>query len=373
MRAEMSFKSMLKVTRPRAYGRFSCLAGQCPDTCCAGWEVVIDPEAAMRYREMTGEMGGRLRAALENTDGEESFRLDAGRCPFLNGQRLCDIQAALGEGALCRTCRQFPRFFHDYGALREEGLSLSCPEAARLMMAAEDGMALETQVDAALNVMPNDIDAALYMDLRAMRLELMGLIQNRDYALEERMALCIMMARDAQKRLMAGQDALTVCRAYRDMHYCKKRLDEARALLYSGRDVKIIWARWLDELDRLETLNPIWKRHIEMMRGGDTAPIYGADGEYERLLLYYIYRYFLESVYDRSAYRAVKLAVWSVAVIRRLHASRRAEEQTSRIELAHLFSREIEHSEENLDAVRGLLGDVHLGGWRWMVKLCLDA
>lgn len=368
----MNIKHMLKVTRPKAFGRFSCLAGACPDTCCAGWEVVLDEETAARYRVLPGKMGARVRQAIEVTDGEENFRLVNGNCPFLNGQRLCDIQAALGEAALCRTCRQFPRFFHDYGALREEGLSLSCPEAARLIMTAEDGMQLETQQDDALNVTPNDIDAALYMDLRAMRQELTALLQSRSHAFGERMALCVMMARDAQQRLNRGQDAVTACFAYRNAAYCRHRLDEARDAALSGRKVPDIWARWLSEIEQLERLNPIWTEHMKAMKSAALPALSGVDDEYERLLLYYIYRYFLESVYDGAAYGTVKMAVWSVAVIRRLHAALHAEEQTRRIELAQLYSREIEHSLDNLEAVRALLGNAHLGGWRWLVKLCLD-
>ena len=32
------------------------------------------------------------------------------------------------------TCRLYPRFYADFGSLREAGLSLSCPEAARLIL-----------------------------------------------------------------------------------------------------------------------------------------------------------------------------------------------------------------------------------------------
>ena len=29
-------------TIPDYYHEFSCIAGACPDTCCAGWQIVID-------------------------------------------------------------------------------------------------------------------------------------------------------------------------------------------------------------------------------------------------------------------------------------------------------------------------------------------
>ena len=33
---------------PDYYGAFRCLAGACPHSCCAGWEVVIDQDTAPR-------------------------------------------------------------------------------------------------------------------------------------------------------------------------------------------------------------------------------------------------------------------------------------------------------------------------------------
>ncbi len=35
----------MRYRRPHYYEQFSCIAGVCPDTCCAGWQIVIDEEA----------------------------------------------------------------------------------------------------------------------------------------------------------------------------------------------------------------------------------------------------------------------------------------------------------------------------------------
>lgn len=40
----------------------------------------------------------------------------------------------LGEDVLSVTCREHPRFWEEYGARRETCLSISCPEAARLLL-----------------------------------------------------------------------------------------------------------------------------------------------------------------------------------------------------------------------------------------------
>ena len=35
---------------PDYFYQFACLAGDCPHSCCIGWEVVIDEDTARRYR-----------------------------------------------------------------------------------------------------------------------------------------------------------------------------------------------------------------------------------------------------------------------------------------------------------------------------------
>ena len=39
------------IVYPDYYRQFSCIAGDCEDTCCAGWEIVIDPKSQQRYRQ----------------------------------------------------------------------------------------------------------------------------------------------------------------------------------------------------------------------------------------------------------------------------------------------------------------------------------
>ena len=41
----------MKNIYPSYYKKFRCVADKCPDTCCAGWEVVVDPPSERRSRE----------------------------------------------------------------------------------------------------------------------------------------------------------------------------------------------------------------------------------------------------------------------------------------------------------------------------------
>lgn len=124
----------MKVRVPNYFNEFKCIASECEDTCCAGWEIVIDDETHKRYEKVEGEFGDILRSKIVKSDGENIFLLNNGNCSFLNEKKMCEIYINLGEDHLCYTCQQFPRYTEEFLDLKEVGLSLSCPEAARIIL-----------------------------------------------------------------------------------------------------------------------------------------------------------------------------------------------------------------------------------------------
>ena len=121
----------MRLTVPDYYDRFRCIASRCTDNCCIGWEIGIDPAALADYQSQPGAFGDRLRAAIQPGDPPYFALTGAGRCPFLNGENLCDIYCQLGENHLCAICDQHPRFHNWFGEEKESGLGLCCEEAAR--------------------------------------------------------------------------------------------------------------------------------------------------------------------------------------------------------------------------------------------------
>ncbi|HII4416300.1 flagellin lysine-N-methylase [Clostridium perfringens] len=124
----------MKVRVPNYFNEFKCIASECEDTCCAGWEIVIDDETHKRYEKVEGEFGEILRSKIVKSDGENIFLLNNGNCSFLNEKKMCEIYINIGEDHLCYTCQQFPRYTEEFLDLKEVGLSLSCPEAARIIL-----------------------------------------------------------------------------------------------------------------------------------------------------------------------------------------------------------------------------------------------
>ncbi len=124
----------MNVYVPEYYPRFRCIASECRNTCCAGWEIDIDPESLARYQRMTGEFGARVKRSV-SLDGTPHFILsERERCPLLNRDNLCDLILHEGEGALCQICRDHPRFRNYFSSRVEMGLGLVCEEAARVIL-----------------------------------------------------------------------------------------------------------------------------------------------------------------------------------------------------------------------------------------------
>lgn len=136
-----------RMIRPGYSEGFRCIGPECEDSCCQGWAVPIDRAAYERYQALPASP---LRVLLEenmvrtqneaNSAHYAKMRMTAElECPILTEEKLCRIHAELGEEFLCKTCATYPRMVSSIDNLEEKALSLSCPEAARLVLL-DDGL-----------------------------------------------------------------------------------------------------------------------------------------------------------------------------------------------------------------------------------------
>lgn len=51
----------MEYTYPAYFYDFQCVASECTDTCCAAWEIMIDPVSLKKYRKYPGFFGNRLK------------------------------------------------------------------------------------------------------------------------------------------------------------------------------------------------------------------------------------------------------------------------------------------------------------------------
>lgn len=113
--------------RPDYYDDFECIAGSCRHTCCAGWEIDIDPDSMALYRECPDIM-------CHIKDSSFILQGDDERCPFLNDKGLCDLILKYGEDILCDVCTEHPRFYNYLDDAEYIGLGLCCEAALDLIL-----------------------------------------------------------------------------------------------------------------------------------------------------------------------------------------------------------------------------------------------
>ena len=330
--------------------QFHCLAGDCPDTCCKDWQIILDEDALARYRAMPGPLGEQVRAALVTENGETRFREEGGRCVLLRADGLCPIQAAYGAEALCRTCYTHPRFTEEYGQTAELTLSLSCPEAARLLLTHEAPLRIETQDDGG-PVVPNELDPELYPALLAARQAFFRLAQDRSRPIEDRLALILLLA-----RRFGG-------RGYQDRSLVRLARLRSRA----GR----FFPCWM-VLNNMEHLTKRFESMLDAAMRQDAPPAaFRAElaVPYENLLVYFLFRYALKAVNDRQLLPRVAACVFHLLCLRELLDD--AGSETALCAAASLYSKEVEHSEENQQLLLKLFRRKTLT-WQYLVSV-LDA
>ena len=326
---------------------FSCLAGQCPDTCCKDWEILLDDDSIRRYAAMPGVLGEQVRAALITGADGTMFRLEDGHCALLREDGLCPIQCAFGEEALCRTCRTHPRFLEEYGATQELTLALSCPAAAlRLLTQEEPLRCVETQTDEPIS--PNDLDPDLYLTLLLARKTAFTLAQNRALPLSERMGLLLLFAARVQRALDATRWdwAEAASMQFADLTLCRRQQLRLRRLMRPEGAFYPGWAV-LQNMEHLTARFPaLLGRAIRTEPRGDFDERFPAQAE--NLLVYFLFRYFLKAVNDGQLLPRVECCVFHVLALRYLCGLEDAADAAALQPVVSLYCKEVEHSEDNL-------------------------
>ncbi len=187
-------------TYPHYYKKFQCIASDCEDTCCAGWAITIDPKSLKKYRHADGAMKMRLKDSVDWK--QKCFKQREHRCAFLNDENLCDLYTGMGPDSLCWTCRTYPRHIEVFDGVREVSLCLSCIEAARIILGTKEPVRfLSSENDKEESCEDEDFDFFLYTKLSEARDVIFEILENRGLSSELRMALCLALAHDLQRRV----------------------------------------------------------------------------------------------------------------------------------------------------------------------------
>ncbi|PPK80232.1 lysine-N-methylase [Lacrimispora xylanisolvens] len=385
----------MQFTIPHYYHSFHCIAAQCSDTCCAGWAIMIDDQSIKKYRAQTDSLGKKLLNGVDWKKG--CFKQKSGRCAFLNEANLCDIYTDAGPSMLCKTCRQYPRHTEEYEGVRELSLSMSCEEAAKLILGLKEPVRFLTKEDDREESYP-EFDFYLFSKLMDVREEVITLLQNRNRDIPLRASMVLGLVHDLQRRIREGKlyqtEELTA--RYRNPSCEEFFRMKQREYRVSDRERYEIMKNWFPLLDKLEVLNQEWPFYIGELKAllTDKGPEYYEktrenfyeylDSEPERkrewnqwleqLLVYFIYTYFCGAVYDEQPYVKVKMAVICTIFIAELAQAVYIQNGGSLtfnefVRLVHRFSRETEHSDLNLNAMENAFRTEKTFGLKEILKV----
>ncbi|MBQ2841744.1 MAG: flagellin lysine-N-methylase [Clostridia bacterium] len=335
----------MKNTFPAYYKQFACIADKCTDTCCAGWTVVADEESLNKYEALKSSFGEKIRSVISvDEDGDTVFTPVNNRCPFLLENGLCEMYIELGHEALCRTCRQYPRHIAYFGARCETGISLSCPEAARIIMQSGEPISFETETTLDFP-QPTDIDAELYFTLIDARKKAIDILQNREFSIARRICAFLNFSEIISpfvKHLECNEIRKAIAADYftqEEIPFSQRRLNRAIQKYFS-------------DFRSLEMLDTSWKETLSAAKNADAdeyaEKISEYEWEYEHLMVYFVFRYFMTAVFDGDLLTKSKFAAVSFIVIQRLQASVNADKKI-RTKIIQRYSKEVEHSAFNMD------------------------
>lgn len=323
---------------PDYYKEFQCIAGECKDNCCIGWDIMIDEESYKEYQAVKTPFKARLDQGI--CHGEEPhFRLDAKkRCAFLNDQNLCDIYMELGEDALCEICTQHPRFHNEYGHILQSGLGIACEEAARLILEEAD-FHLEEVCSK-----EGDFDEWAE-ELMQIEIRLLNLLNKKELLIDERINQVYDLTAAYQEQFnLTGELSRDLIKKEIPSNHILKKMQQKEYL----KD-------WFDFYENLDYMDEDFYEIVKKSKESVSDVILQSDENVsyiERLISYFIYRHFIKSYEDDNFLGKIKFAILSCLMIECMNAYCKKQKLTfDRIDIAKMYSKEIEYSEENMDEI----------------------
>ena len=366
----------MKYTIPYYFGDFKCVAAECEDTCCAGWAIMIDEESLEKYKNMEGAFGNRLRNSIDWENG--SFCQYNKRCAFLNEDNLCDLHLEAGEHALCDTCRDYPRHKEEFEGIREGSLSLSCIEAAKLILGSKESVQFVSFEDDVEDEEYEDFDYLLYTKLEDAREKIIAVLQNREIDIMMRIGMVLELAQKMQDALDAGEIFRMddVLESFGEMEAILEFEKNLSKHMIGENEYCATMRKMFRVFSKLEVLKDDWPEYVkkaEFILYADGQSSYennrhafhqssGLKGNQyeewanylEQLMVYFVFTHFCGAVYDDNILGKMQSAIVSTILIQELAMARWLEQGKTLsfydvVDIAHKVSREIEHSDVNLN------------------------
>ncbi|MBO4901919.1 MAG: flagellin lysine-N-methylase [Lachnospiraceae bacterium] len=383
----------MRYVYPHYYHDFACTAGDCPDTCCAGWQIMIDDGSMERYEQYVGSFSERLAKGIDWNGGCFKQGKDK-RCSMLNDDNLCDMIINMGENHLCRTCKLYPRHVEEFEGLREWSLSVSCPVAAHIVLSCEEPVHFTEENDDDDDPLINefdDFDFLLFTELEDAREVIYKILQDRSHTIDERIRYLMELGKQLQtcveenrisdmqdiyREFAKAQDAGTLAELcddddLPDLSDPLQRYDFLQENFSILLKLELLRDDWQEVLTAEKNMLAQGRTHyaqfreafVKIMETQDWWPVF-----LENYLMSFVYTYFCGAVYDDWIDTKIMLGVFSVVFTEEFimnewlagadaqaAAGKPAISRDACEKVAYRYVREVEHSDLNLNALEEFL------------------
>lgn len=314
---------------PKYYSDFRCIADRCTDNCCIGWEIDVDSDTLDKYRNFDGKLKDKIMSAISDDDNPH-FILENERCRFLNDKNLCGLLLEIGEENLCEICSEHPRYYEWFDTLTEVGVGLCCEEAARLILTSDFSLVCDKEFE----------EDTLTTTLFSARDTLFEIINNKRLS----PALKAMNILKFAEKLQPLLDV-------EDIDGIRKLTKTYEADTTLPKSEKIRIKELIAVFEGLEALSESWTKKLTALKNS-TEKTCENGLDYDGILSYYVFRYFIKSAADGDVMSKAAIVVSSYIMLNLLEKD--AQNLWDRIEACKEFSKETEYSEEALDAMYSL-------------------
>ena len=307
----------------------------------------MDEDTFYYYKVQEGAIGEKLAQNLKEEGDCKYIPLrEDGTCPFLTGEHLCELCSALGEEGMSQTCQEYPRYYMGIGSYEQIDLSLSCMETGRLLFLRTTPIRYiraEDEEEAWETLSPED------------EKRLTEILQIRDNL------IAALQKDECQGETCKAGDM----QAPADTVGAKKmpEVPEIPDILPDGQEDACL----LKLLPRMDVMNAEGGRimaqlqeEYEVLREREAAfrESYGPllQQLFTKFAVYLVYRYTIDSFYEGSLDAEKRLWKRSLRLVLLMCIYYEWKEGAfgagSMIQMTHLFSRQIEHSDENVELMK---------------------
>ena len=394
----------MKVLKPFYYDDFKCIADKCIDNCChMQWKITIDEKTYKKYRKLKGPWGKKINNNITRIRKNNSYlsygkiKLKDCGCSLLDEEGFCTIHAQLGEKYLSNTCRMYPRNIIKYNDIYERNLTMSCPEVARYFVKHKGNFYFNMDEEELLDldkdyIINKNYDENLYNLLWNARGLAIEIVQFKEIDVWKRIVFVKSLCDKVQKIIDKNdyENYEKVLKNFRSEIVnvdTIKSLDKitivpgikisfTQTILQLRNNVGIKNEKYLKLIDEYNEL--VKKNNTDILIIEIENEFNGILSEYnnimENLLVYLIYKYFMNALYTKNLEVEISNVIISYAVIKMLLLARwyknnKILNEEDFVEVFYVFSRVIEHNNGFLDILQNNIKDAGYDSVAYMTIL----